>query len=551
MPNQNPQILLRSRIRAPLLWILLPLIIGYILARTTPEQLHYPKIFLTLGTLLASLWIYSWWMQLHKILPWKIIGLSSIFLLSSWNLLFHLPPQLDWTHLPEREVNVLLKITQTHSNENKYHRQMGYAKIIDTPKHLKNLKNQNLAFFLFPEKNSPQKQSLIRSQLIQAKGILTSIPENSTNSYDQYLLSQGIHFKLSRGLILKTEKLPNSFYQFCDQQNKRLETILSKNNPNTNDQLTPIYIAMLLGKQATLTPEQKHAFQITGSLHLFSISGLHVAMIGAFIAFLLKIIRIPNSLNALISLCILYLYVEITGGSPSAMRAFLMVVFYWGAKLFSRKKSAFSALLASALITLIANPFNLWNIGFQLSYGVVASILLYGVPLNEIINNWINEQFSKINELFKKSLKWCLNLTGISLAANIGSTFLSILYFQTFAPGAILLSIFIIPLASGVMIIGCISLITGIIGLTIISTILNSISCYIIKIMELTIIIFMKIPGLFLSSLIENNLLIKLLLILTFLILYLGHVFNKLKSKTFYSLPIAIISLFGTLCALF
>lgn len=534
---------LKSRIRAPILWIILPLISGYLAARLTPSL--SPLLFFSLGLALSAIWLALWCKRLHRSLYSKALGLCSIFILSWGYLLWHLPPSLNWQEKPQREAILTLKVTQTQPLEDKYQRQNGYAEILDAPTHLKSLIGQKVSFFLSPENtNAPP---LIRSQIIKTRSLITPINPNLDNSFENYLFSQGITFKLYRGHILETLSQPSKFFTFCKKQNDHLTAILSQGQNKENPNASKIYHAMLLGNQASLTPDQKYAFKMTGSLHLFSISGLHVAIIAACIAFFLKLIKIPNALAALIGLSILFLYVEITGGSPSAMRAFLMVAFYWGAKAFKRKTSAFSALLASGLISLLANPFDLWNIGFQLSYTVVATILLYGVPLNEIINTWINHRFQKSYFILINGLRWLLNLIGISLAANIGSTFLSTLYFKIFSPGAVILSIVVIPLASITIVIGCISLLFGLIGLSIISRLLNPISEFIIKIMETPIFWSLKIPGFFLESLQTPSLLLHISLISLLTILYLGHLFNKLQNPIFYSLPLTIITLFAGL----
>lgn len=541
--NEQESIIIKSRIRAPILWIIIPLVLGYAIARMTP--MAPTLLLLTLGIFMSLIWIVAWWTRRYRRLHWRALGVTCVFILSWGYLLLRLPPNLDWTERPEREANLTLQVTQTRALEDKYNRQAGYGKILEAPSHLEKLVGQKVSFFLSSEDRTDK--ALVRSQVIKVRGILTSIIKNSDNSYENYLFSQGIAFKLNRGVILKTQSDPSIFFAFCKNQNDRLEAILTRGKNAGSAYAANIYSAMLLGNQASLSPEQKRTFRITGSLHLFSISGLHVAMVATCIAFFLKLVRIPNPFAPIIGLLTLFLYVEITGGAPSAMRAFLMVGFYWGARAFKRKKSAFSALLASGLVALIANPFDLWNIGFQLSYGVVGSILLYGVPLNEVVNNWINTQWSGVHATLKYALKWLLNLIGISIAANIGSTFLSILYFNTFAPGAVLLSIIVIPLASVVIILGCISLLLGLIGLPILSESINPISWYIIKIMESAMDWSLKIPGLFWESFTALPMLTHLSLAVIFTMLYLGHILNKLGRPAFYSLPITLIVLFVTL----
>ena len=118
-------------------------------------------------------------------------------------------------------------------------------------------------------------------------------------------------------------------------------------------------------------------------MHFFAISGLHIGVIATAIAQFLLLIRIPRKVSPFIGLPLLFLYVQITGASPSAVRAFLMALFFWASFAFVRQRSPLAALAASAVFVLIFQPAQLWSIGFQLSYTVVLSILLFGLPLYE------------------------------------------------------------------------------------------------------------------------------------------------------------------------
>ncbi len=532
---------LRSRIRAPILWIIIPLVVGYSVARVLPRVSWV--FLLCLGGLLGAIWVVAWWKRLHRELFWRAVGVVCIFVVSWGYLLARLPLELDWAGRPEREANLVLRVIQVGSLD-KYDRWSGYGEVVGASRHLEELIGQKVSFAL--SWRDREGEMLVRSQVVKVRGILSSIARNTDNAYEGYLYSQGIGFKLSRGQILETEFEPSGLFKFCERQREYLEEILAWGR-GRDDGVVSLYRAMLLGNQASLTPDQKYAFRMTGSFHLFSVSGLHVAMVAVCIAFLMKWVRMSSVLGGVIGLFVLFLYVEITGGAPSAMRAFLMVAFYWGARVFRRKKSAFSALLASGLVALIVNPFDLFNIGFQLSYGVVGSILLYGVPLNEVVNNWFNVRFGEGHVALKNSLRWLFNLLGISLAANIGSTFLTILYFKTFAPGAVLLSVVVIPLASLVIVMGCFSLLLGLIELSMLSGFINPISWWVIRVMEMCVKFSLKIPGLFWESVEMWSILVYMALGAVFVILYLGHVFNKLRRLVFYSLPIMIIVLFTTL----
>jgi len=531
---------LRSRSRAPIIWIIFPLIAGFVTGR---------KIFLSeflligVGIGLGVVWGLFWWRESGQ-WYWKIIGVMSVYFLSWGYLQSYLPVSLNWEEKPEREAYLTLKIGQVFGFDEKYNRQVGYGEIVGAGQHLRDLVGQKIYFSCILDEIYPPSGALIRSEVIEVKGVLRSIGKETENGFEKYLFSQGIRFKLYRGKLLNVQEKANWFYRFCAEQNKKLEKILAMAEETDNVHALNIYKAMLLGKQADLTAQQKYAFSITGSLHLFSISGLHVGVIAGCVAFLLRLVRVRNPWAAIIGIVILFLYVQITGGSAPAMRAFFMVVFYWVGRAFQRKNSAFSALLASAFVALIYNPFDLWNIGFQLSYMVVGSILLYGLPLNEVINDAISKRFVGVPVMIKKGCVWVVNLLGVSVAANVGATFLSICYFNIFAPGSIFLSILIIPLASLIISFGFTALFMGLVGLTFICEAINPISYMGIRMMELIISFSLKIPGLFWGSCMASQSLTYICMSVLFAFLYGCHRFNQLQKILFYLAPIGMITIF-------
>ena len=171
---------------------------------------------------------------------------------------------------------------------------------------------------------------------------------------------------------------------------------------------------------------------------------------------------------------------QIIGATPSAVRAYLMVLCFWGAQLVRRRPSPFSALLASAVLVLLWEPKQLFNPGFQLSYTVVAAILLYAVPLTEFIEARTQlyglipeENLSRWQRFVQKAQTWLIGSAAVSLAAFLFSTPLTIGYFSIFAPGAILLNLVLVPLATLAIVASLIAALTGLAGLVSLQVIYN------------------------------------------------------------------------------
>ena len=145
--------------------------------------------------------------------------------------------------------------------------------------------------------------------------------------------------------------------------------------------------AMLLGERSLLTREQRDDFALSGTTHVFAVSGLHVSLFAALIFAACSRARAPFWLTAAATVGVTWFYVRLTGAAPSAMRAWTMIVFLLAARLLGRPAQPLNALIASASFALWRDPALFAEPGFRLSYAVVASIFLYGVPLGDFLRS--------------------------------------------------------------------------------------------------------------------------------------------------------------------
>ena len=409
------------------------------------------------------------------------------------------PPPAEWNELPSREAELTLRVERLFQQSDRYGRVTGLARVQNAAPHLRDLAGHRIYFQLKPGRDELPP---VRTSIIQSRGTLRYLdPSKVEGGFERFLVNSGAYFELKRGVILQTLHGGSWFQRFCNRQSAAFEQILM--NSNAEDAtLGNIYIAMLLGKKSVLESEQKSAFTASGTMHIFAISGLHVGVLAITLFYFFLLLRIPRKPATLVSLAVLFLYVQITGASPSATRAFLMVVFFLGSKTFLRQPSPFASLLLSALVVLLWNPLQLWSAGFQLSYAVVASIFLYGLPLIEKLEGWrvISGELPARNKWesnwreFKRKL---VQLFCISFSATLVSSPLIIHYFQVFTPGAVILNMALMPLASLAIISGFISLLFGLLQFVWVSAFFNHGAWVLIWVMENLITGFLKIPGLF------------------------------------------------------
>ncbi len=195
-----------------------------------------------------------------------------------------------------------------------------------------------------------------------------------------------------------------------------------RNQPIDSTELE-ILSALTLGYKRDLDPDTKRVFSSAGAMHVLAVSGLHVGIIFWLISLLfgfLRKFRNGRIFFVFIVLDILWAYAFITGLSPSVVRATLMFSIFLIGENLNRKANVYNSLAASAFVILLINPNNIFEIGFQLSYSAVFTIVFLQPKLAKYINST------------KRIPNFFLTLFTVSLAAQIGTIPFTLYYFGRF-----------------------------------------------------------------------------------------------------------------------
>jgi competence protein ComEC len=200
--------------------------------------------------------------------------------------------------------------------------------------------------------------------------------------------------------------------------------------------------ALLIGYKDDLDKTLVQAYSNTGVVHIIAISGLHLGLIYGLLVLLTKKLKRNKKskiLRFLIILAALWLFSLLAGAQPSVLRsAFMFSVIAFG-EIALRRTNIFNTLALSATILLCINPFWLWDVGFQLSYTAVLSIILFFQP----IYNWYRPT-NKLLDFFWK-------ITAVTIAAQILTLPISIYHFHQ-VPTLFLIANFIaVPLSSVIL----------------------------------------------------------------------------------------------------
>ncbi len=477
--------------RCPILRLLLPLIAGY----SAAEYLvfGFPATALALGVLLAlaaTLLIFDRRGRPASAgLAWTACFSGAAFCLS-FAYYQHRHGRLpEWDTLPPREAQLEFQVERVFASADP-ERISGIGRITATPPVLEDLVGSKLHFSFGLNPGSP---SPARTARLSTRGVLESIPLEETydDGFSRFLQQSGVQFRFGRGPPPEQTRPARSFFRFCRDYRDRFAAHLRQGARDNAAGHVRVYVAMLLGKRHVLEDSQRDAFTRTGTLHLFAISGLHIGVIAFALHSILTLARTPPLPAAMIGLGLLLFYVEVTGGAPSAVRAYIMVAFFWSSSLFARPGNPVSALGCSAVCVLLLFPHQLWNAGFQLSYTVVTAILLLGIPISEHwkarcrLFGWLPaNDLSRTHRVIEDCLGFFLVTAAVSLTATLASSPLSIHYFNVFAPGAVVLNIILVSLASLVISAGMLALALGLLGLAPLASLFNHAGWLVIVIME-------------------------------------------------------------------
>jgi competence protein ComEC len=214
-----------------------------------------------------------------------------------------------------------------------------------------------------------------RIQLV-AKGSGIPVAHNPGEyDFEAYLKNRGI-----RGLLRVTDR---QLIQVIDQSNNPLSKLQSHVRSrcdqflreNMSSHTLPIAAALLMGDRTMIPNEVRAMFVESGAMHLLAISGLHIGILTAFLFGIARVFGFSDRSSVVIVLVSLFCYLNVADMRPPMVRAFTLVSI-WGLGRFLRRPS-FSAnsLAISAIVVLAMNPSDLFNIGAQLSFLAVASIM--------------------------------------------------------------------------------------------------------------------------------------------------------------------------------
>ena len=315
---------------------------------------------------------------------------------------------------------------------------------------------------------------------IELQGILRR-PNEQRNpggfDYRSYLARRGVFGLLypNRGhKIVPTDRSGFPLLHWTEGVRRRVEIVIDKAYRD-NRIHAQVLKGMFLGLRNELSPDILDAFRNSGSIHILAVSGLHVGLIATVCFFGFSLLRLPRKATDLLTIAAVVLYACLVGFRPSVFRASLMAVIFLISRIIERDRDLFNLLAFAALGLLLINPAQLWDIGFQLSFAAVASIVYLMPKWESFIARIIGldrtdptvDQDSAISprSVWMRGVWWLAMGFGVTLSAQVGTTLIIAWHFHRFYPIGLVAGLFTVGLAAFLVNMTLISVLLGLIWL--------------------------------------------------------------------------------------
>jgi len=271
------------------------------------------------------------------------------------------------------------------------------------------------------------------------KGFLTG-GNKALKSYRNYLYNQGIYavmyVKPGCGIVRVGRNRGFALKKLALGLKKKIENIIFK---QVSYLCAGVLDAMLLGEKRYVPAYINKLMLQTGTVHILVVSGFNVGIVAFIVFLILKILRVPRKARIIISLPLLALYCLATGASNPVLRATLMAAVLSLAYFFRREPDMYHSLAIAALVILSLSPRQLFDIGFQLSFVSVLSIV-YLYPKIKTL--------TRLDGLKIRWIRLILDNCLVSLSAWLGTLGFIAYYFKIFSPVTVLANLLIVPLAT-------------------------------------------------------------------------------------------------------
>ena len=205
-----------------------------------------------------------------------------------------------------------------------------------------------------------------------------------------------------------------------------------------DDDAYGVIAAMTLGEKTALNKDVKETYSRVGASHILALSGLHLMIIYSVITLVIGWHRYRIASQTIMVLAI-WAFALLTGLSTSVVRSAFMISIYALLSLGYRERMSVNTLAFVAIVLLVVNPLSMYDLGFQLSFLAVLSILLIHPLINNLVKAHVQQQHRWLSSVW--------GLVTVSIAAQVGTAPLIAYQFGRFSTWFLLSNFIVVPIA--------------------------------------------------------------------------------------------------------
>jgi competence protein ComEC len=281
-------------------------------------------------------------------------------------------------------------------------------------------------------------------QNVEISGVIACPPSLQAEGlfdYREYLRLHDVYYELKTqstndwklsGATRSRPPLTDRFLAWSKQ-------VLARGLPAEDEPLRLLW-AMTLGWRTAFSNDISEPFLRAGTMHMFAIDGLRIALIAGILVALLRTLQVSRAWCGVIAIPLIWFYTAATGWESPAVRASVMMSVVIGGWALKRPSDLLNSLAVAASIILAWEPRQLFEASFQLSFFVMLIIAVMLPPLNDFLDRILQHDpllpevlISDRRKFFLRQTRYFARFCALSFTAWIGSLPLSIKYFHLFS----------------------------------------------------------------------------------------------------------------------
>ncbi len=297
--------------------------------------------------------------------------------------------------------------------------------------------------------NLPPQTQVIYGFRVRVGGQMFTPSEGDTFSYADFLARQEVFSVFPRATYTFLEDTnPYPIMREIIALRQRSQTLINAQLP---EPMAGLLVGILLGNERGMTDELSDAFSATGTAHVVAISGFNMAIVsGVLMGVFSRLFPRREVVGVVLSIVVLVIYTILVGANAAVVRSAIMSSLLLIAPLLKRKAYLPASLAFVAVAMSFLNPSVLWDVSFQLSFCAILGMMLFVTPISQFLERMLGFRSGFLNDALV-----------VTLAAQIATAPLIVLYFQRFSVVALLTNFLVIPVQTFVLIGGGLAMMIG------------------------------------------------------------------------------------------